>query len=91
MSEREPVADFSISPLCDVRATSWWKPRRVTVLGEPRAEDRLLRTFLDELIAAFREQEHEIVDSQAREVIADGRLDSTCLQVVPGHDQEIDV
>jgi len=50
-----------------------------------------VRTFLDELIAAFREQEHEIVDSQAREVIADGKLDSTCLQALPGHDQGVDV
>jgi hypothetical protein len=68
MSKREPVADFSISPLSDVRATTWWKPRRVAVLGEPEPEDRLLIEFLAQLLAAFREQGHPIVDSHAEDV-----------------------
>jgi len=68
MSEREPVADFSISPLSDVRATSWWKPRRVAVLGKADVDDRLLTEFLAQLLAAFREQGHLIVDSHAEDV-----------------------
>ena len=68
MSERGPVADFSISPLSDLRATSWWKPRRVAVLGEAGHEDRLLTEFLAQLLAAFREQGHLIVDSHAEDV-----------------------
>jgi hypothetical protein len=67
------------------------RARDLVVEAAPRAENRLLRTFLDGLIAAFREQEHEIVDSRANEVIADGTLDSTCLQVVPEHDQGVDI
>ena len=68
MSERKPVTDFSISPLSDVRATSWWKPRRVAVLGEAELDDRLLTQFLARLLAAFREQGHQIVDSHAEDV-----------------------
>jgi hypothetical protein len=68
MSEREAVADFSITPVSDVRATTWWKPRRVAVLGEPAPEDRLLIEFLTRLLTAFREQGHQIVDSHAEDV-----------------------
>ena len=56
MSERDPVADSSISPLSDLRATSWWKPRRVAVLGEAAPDHRRLAKFLAQLLAAFREK-----------------------------------
>jgi len=68
MSEREPVADFSVSPLGDLRTTSWWKPRRVAVLGEPPLEDRLLRAFLADLLQEFRDQGHSVVGSRAEDI-----------------------
>ncbi len=68
MSEREPVADFSISPLRDLRGMTWWKPRRIAVLGQPPNGDRLLTAFVPQLLEAFREQGHEVVESHAPEI-----------------------
>lgn len=68
MSERQPVADSSASPLRDLRAISWWKPRRVAVLGEPLPADRLLRSYLAGLLEAFRVQRHAVADSRAEEI-----------------------
>jgi hypothetical protein len=68
MSERDAVADFSISPLRDVHGMAWWKPRRVAVLGEPPHEDRVLGPFVRQLLDAFRQQGHEVVESHAEDI-----------------------
>lgn len=56
---RSPVPDFDIPIAENLAACGWWRPCSVSV-DDALPEDPVVAGFLDELLAAFRQQGHSV-------------------------------